>query len=140
MEEPFFLFNPMVGFLLSIHMIYVTNTDQAYLMFGLESAAMLGQSIILIQLERNSELCLHAIFNYALCGLAVYILIELSREGGYCIVDGQLQTVFQESTCDTLCNDEESCFVCDIDPLAGELIGATNSSCFIQFPSVGWFS
>ena len=139
LEEPFFLFNPMIGFLLTIHMMYVTNTGQAYVMFGLESVAMLGQSIILIHMERNAEVCLHAIFNYTICGLVVYILIELTREGGYCIVDGELQTVFQESTCNMLCTDDEACFVCDIDSLNGQVTDATNSSCFILFPSTGWF-
>lgn len=129
MDEPFFLFNPMIGFLLCIHMMYATHNQEAYIMFGLETVALFGQSIILIQMERNAELCLHTIFNYPLCGLIVYVLIELTRQGGYCMVDGNLQTVFQDSTCNTQCIDEASCFVCDNSALQ------TNSSCFIRFPT-----
>jgi hypothetical protein len=124
-QEPVFLFNPMIGFLLSVHMLYVTETLYSYIIFGLESAAMLGQSFILIQMQRSSELCIHALFNYTMCGLVAYLIIEMTRQGGYCIVDGQLQSVFQDSTCDMGCVDDASCFVC-----------TTNStSCFIRFSS-----
>lgn len=124
-QEPMFLFNPMIGFLLAVHMLYVTETLYCYIIFGLETAAMLGQSFILIQMGRSSELCIHALFNYVMCGLVVYVILDMTRQGGYCIVDGQLQSVFQDSTCNIGCVDDESCFICT----------ANSTSCFIRFDS-----
>lgn len=124
-QEPVFLFNPMIGFLLAVHMLYVTETYYSYVIYGLETVAMFGQSLVLIQMQRNSELCIHSLFNYTTCGLVIFLLIEMSRQGGYCIVDGQLQSVFMESTCNTGCTDDASCFVCT----------GNATSCFIRFPS-----
>ncbi|KAL3924301.1 MAG: hypothetical protein SGILL_001129 [Bacillariaceae sp.] len=124
-REPVFLFNPLIGFLLSLHMFYVTNTTFAYVIFGLESVAMIGQSYVLIRMRRTAEMCLHCIFNFTMCGIVVYALIELSRQGGYCIVGGQLEGVFTDSTCNTGCEDEASCNICD----------GNATSCFIQFPA-----
>ncbi|KAG7348198.1 hypothetical protein IV203_016903 [Nitzschia inconspicua] len=124
-KEPVFLFNPMIGFLLCMHMLYVTNTTYAFAIYGLETAAMLGQSYVLMQLQRNAELCVHSIFNFIMCGIVIYALIELTRQGGYCIVGGSLQGVFTDSTCDVRCNDEASCNNC-----AGNA-----TQCFIPFQS-----
>ncbi|KAL3910460.1 MAG: hypothetical protein SGARI_002114 [Bacillariaceae sp.] len=125
-KEPVFLFNPLIGYLLALHMFYVTNVTYAYVIYGLETAAMLGQSYVLIQLRRNAEICIHSIFNFTMCGIVVYALIELSRQGGYCIVDGQLEGVFTDPTCDTRCLDEAACNICD----------GNATSCFIGFPSM----
>lgn len=122
-KEPVFLFNPMIGFLLCMHMLYVTNTTYAYVIYGLETAAMLGQSYVLMQLGRNAELCVHSIFNFVMCGIVIYALIELTRQGGYCIVGGSLQGVFSESTCNLRCVDEESCNTCS----------GNATQCFIPF-------
>mmetsp|Transcript_29608 Transcript_29608/g.49113 ORF Transcript_29608/g.49113 Transcript_29608/m.49113 type:complete len:328 (+) Transcript_29608:231-1214(+) len=122
-KEPVFLFNPMIGFLLAIHMMYLTNVLNAYIIFGLECAAMLGQSFILMKLNRNAELCIHAIFNFTLCGLVTYLIIEMTRQGGYCIVDGELETVFKISTCDIGCFSDETCNIC----------ASNTTSCFIKF-------
>jgi hypothetical protein len=122
-KEPVFLFNPMIGYLLGVHMVYVTNIFGAYLIFGLETAAMIGQTIILLQLGKNAELCIHSIFNFTMCGLVFYLIIELTKQGGYCIVDGKLESVFQIPTCDVYCTDEASCMICT----------ANATSCFISF-------
>jgi hypothetical protein len=125
-KEPVFLFNPMIGFLMALHMFYVTNVTYAYIIYGLETVAMLGQSYILIRIRRNAEVCVHSIFNFTMCGIVVYTLIELSRQGGYCIVGGQLEGVFSYTTCDTRCLDEFSCNICD----------GNATSCFIRFPTI----
>jgi hypothetical protein len=122
-KEPVFLFNPMIGFLLAIHMLYVTNVLSAYIIYGLETAAMLGQSYILMNLGKSAELCIHSLFNFTMSGLVVYLIIELSKQGGYCIVDGELESVFQLPTCNIACTDEASCNVCT----------ANTTSCFISF-------
>jgi hypothetical protein len=125
-KEPVFLFNPMIGFLLAMHMLYVTNTTFAYTIYGLETLAMLGQSYILMQLRKNVETFIHSLFNFVMSGIVVYALIELSRQGGYCIVGGELEGVFSPSTCNVRCIDEASCNICD----------GNTTSCFIQFSSV----
>lgn len=125
-KEPVFLFNPLIGFLLSMHMFYVTNVTYAYIIYGLETVAMLGQSYVLIRIRRNAETCIHSIFNFTMCGVVVYALIELSRQGGYCIVGGQLEGVFSDSTCDTRCVNDVTCNVCD----------GNATSCFIRFPTL----
>jgi hypothetical protein len=121
--EPLFIFNPMVGFLLAMHMMYITDTKTAYIIYGLETAAMVGQSIVLVQMHRSPELCIHSILNYTLCGLVVFMLIRLTEQGGYCIVNDRIQSIFSISTCNIECIDDASCFRCDVD----------TSSCFIQF-------
>jgi hypothetical protein len=125
-KEPVFLFNPMIGFLLCMHMLYVTNTTYAYAIYGLETCAMLGQTYVLMQLHRNAELCIHSLFNFIMCGIVVYSLIELTRQGGYCIVGGSVQGVFSEATCNIHCVDEASCNVCD----------GNVTQCFIPFQSI----
>jgi hypothetical protein len=121
--EPLFIFNPMVGFLLAMHMMYITDTKTAYIIYGLETAAMVGQSIVLVQMHRSPELCIHSILNYTLCGLVIFMLVRLTEQGGYCIVDDRIQSIFSISTCNIQCIDDASCFRCDAD----------TSSCFIQF-------
>jgi len=121
--EPLFLFNPMVGFLLAMHMIYVTDTKNAYIICGLETVAMVGQSIVLVKMQRSPELCIHSVLNYTLCGLVIFMLIRLTDEGGYCIVNDRIQSIFTISTCNIDCIDDASCFRCYDD----------TSSCFIQF-------
>jgi hypothetical protein len=125
-KEPVFLFNPMIGFLLCMHMLYVTNTTYAYAIYGLETLAMLGQTYVLMQLHRNTELCIHSMFNFIMCGLVVYSLIELTRQGGYCIVAGSVQGVFSEATCNVRCIDDASCNICD----------GNATQCFIPFQSI----
>jgi hypothetical protein len=124
-KEPVFLFNPMIGFLLCMHMLYVTNTTYAYTIYGLETAAMFGQSYILMQLNRNAELCVHSTFNFIMCGIVIYALIEMTRQGGYCIVGGKLEGVFTESTCNVRCFDDATCNICD----------GNATQCFIPFQS-----
>ena len=125
-HEPLFLFNPMVGFVLAMHMIYVTDTHSAYIIFGLETAAMFGQSMVLVQMQnRGLELFIHSVLNYTLCGLVLYMLIQLQEQGGYCIIDERIQSVFTVSSCNIGCIEEESCYQCE----------ANITSCFIQFPA-----
>jgi len=125
-HEPLFVFNPMVGFVLAMHMIYVTDTHSAYIIFGLETAAMFGQSMVLVQMQnRGLELFIHSVLNYTLCGLVLYMLIQLQEQGGYCIIDERIQSVFTVSSCNIGCIEEESCYQCE----------ANITSCFIQFPA-----
>ena len=121
--EPLFIFNPMVGFLLAMHMMYTTDAKTAYIIYGLETAAMVGQSIVLVHMRRSPELCIHSILNYTFCGLVIYVLVRLTEQGGYCIVNDRIQSIFSASTCNIECIDDVSCFRCDVD----------TSSCFIQF-------
>jgi hypothetical protein len=122
-HEPIFLFNPMIGFFLAIHMLYVTNVLSAYIIYGLETVAMLGQTYILCQIRRRVELLIHTLANFTMSLLVIYMILHLSFEGGYCIVDGELQSIFSNSTCNKLCTDDLSCNVCTADV----------SSCFISF-------
>mmetsp|Transcript_4211 Transcript_4211/g.10933 ORF Transcript_4211/g.10933 Transcript_4211/m.10933 type:complete len:428 (+) Transcript_4211:168-1451(+) len=125
-QETAFLFNPMVGFLLAMQMIYVTDLKSAYIIFGLEVVAMMGQSMILVQMPRSFESCIHSVVNYTLAGMTIYIIVLLRQQGGYCIVNDRIQSVFSESTCNTACINEDSCFRC---------IGDENfvTQCFIRF-------
>jgi hypothetical protein len=129
-QETLFLFNPMVGYLLVMQMLYATDTKNAYIIFGLESVAMLGQSIILVQMQRSPESCIHSVLNYTLAGITIYLLIMLTQQGGYCIVNDRIQSVFSESTCNIACIDEDSCFRCTV----GEGDDASLTQCFIRFP------
>lgn len=130
-QETLFLFNPMVGYLLVMQMLYATDTRSAYIIFGLESVAMLGQSIILTQMsQRGPEACIHSVLNYTFAGVTIYMLIILTQQGGYCIVDDRIQSVFSESTCNIACVDEYSCFRCTV----GEGDDASSTQCFIRFP------
>eukprot|EP00536_Pseudo-nitzschia_multiseries_P011099 jgi/Psemu1/27894/gm1.27894_g len=129
-QETMFLFNPMVGYLLAMQMMYATDTRNAYIIYGLESAAMLGQSIILMQMQRSPEMCIHSILNYTLSGITVYLLLRLTQQGGYCIVDDRIQSVFTESTCNMDCIDEASCFRCTG---GGDDDLSFSTQCFIRF-------
>lgn len=129
-QETLFLFNPMVGYLLVMQMLYATDTKSAYIIFGLESVAMLGQSIILTQMQRGPEACIHSVLNYTFAGVTIYMLIILTQQGGYCIVDDRIQSVFSESTCNIACVDEDSCFRCTV----SEGDDASSPHCFIRFP------
>ena len=124
-QEPFFLCNPMVGYLLTMYMIYSGDTKNAYIMYGLETASLLGQSFVLVQMQRSAELCVHSMINYVFCGLVIYVLIQLTGQGGYCIVNNRIQSIFFESTCNVGCIDEASCFRCNID--------GNSTACFIRF-------
>jgi hypothetical protein len=129
-QETLFLFNPMVGYLLVMQMLYATDTKSAFIIFGLESVAMLGQSIILTQMQRGPEACIHSVLNYTFAGMTIYMLIILAQQGGYCIVNDRIQSMFSESTCNIACIDEDSCFRCTV----GEGDNATLTQCFIRFP------
>jgi hypothetical protein len=129
-KEPVFLFNAMIGYLLAIQMLYVSNILYAYIMYGLETFAVLGQAVVLCILNRNAELCIHSLFNFTMCGLVTYLFIELSRQGGYCVVGGQLEGVFVDPTCVMNCDNIETCSFCD-----GEA-----TSCFFAFPPLPFFS
>ena len=126
-QETAFLFNPMVGFLLVMQMVYVTDLKSAYIIFGLESVAMIGQSMILVQMPRSIESCIHSVVSYIFAGMTVYMIVSLSQQGGYCIVNDRIQSVFSASTCNTACIDEDSCFRCTGDD---ELFV---TKCFIRF-------
>lgn len=127
-NETLFLFNPLIGFLLAMHMIYVTDVKNAFAIFGLETVAMLGQSLVLSRLPRGPESFCHALFNYTFWGITAFTLAMLTRQGGYCIVDDRIQSVYAAQTCNVACIDEATCSVCN----AGD--GSTD--CFIRFPEL----
>jgi hypothetical protein len=123
-HEPFFLFNPMIGFLLAMHMLYTTHVVNAYIMYGIETFAMLGQTYVLCQIRKRWELSIHTLANYTVSLLMIFMITSLSNDGGYCIVDGELQSIFSNSTCSNAkCTDEVSCNIC-----TGEI-----NECFISF-------
>jgi hypothetical protein len=112
-HEPFFLFNPMIGFLLAMHMLYTTHVLNAYIIYGIETFAMLGQTYVLCQIGKRWELLIHTLANFTVSLLTIYMIISLSNDGGYCIVDGELQSIFSNSTCSNArCTDELSCHIC----------------------------
>jgi len=129
-QETFFLFNPMVGYLLVMQMMYATDIWNAYIIYGLETVAMLGQSMVLVQMRRTPESCIHSLLNYALSGITVYLLLRLTQQGGYCIVNDRIQSVFSDSTCNMNCIDEASCFRCTG---GGDDDVSSSTQCFIRF-------
>uniref|UniRef100_A0A7S4EIW4 Uncharacterized protein n=1 Tax=Pseudo-nitzschia australis TaxID=44445 RepID=A0A7S4EIW4_9STRA len=131
-QETLFIFNPMVGYLLVMQMMYAADAQIAYIMYGLETVAMLGQSMVLVQMNRNPESCLHSILNYTLSGITAYLLIKLSQQGGYCIVNDRIQSVLSESTCNTNCIDEASCFRCTGGGGGDDGLSSL-AQCFIRF-------
>ena len=130
-QETLFLFNPMIGYLLVMQMMYAADTQIAYIIYGLETVAMLGQSMVLVKMNRGPESCLHSILNYTLAGITLYLLLKLTQQGGYCIVNDRIQSVFSESTCNINCIDEASCFRCTGGGGGDELSSLTQ--CFIRF-------
>ena len=129
-HETLFLFNPMVGYLLAMHMLYTTDVESAWAIFGLETVAVLGQSWVLTQMQRRPESLLHSTINYTMAAITAYMLLRLTRQGGYCIVDDRIQLVFSDQTCNTQCLDADSCFRCD-----GNNDESFIPKCFIQFPT-----
>jgi len=130
-QETLFLFNPMIGYLLAMHMLYTTDTRNAYIIFGLELVAMFGQSYILANMQRSPESCIHSVLNYTLAGITIYMLVMLTQQGGYCIVNDRIQSVFTDSTCNVGCIDESTCFRCD--GIGDDLLA---TQCFIKFPEL----
>jgi len=130
-QETLFLFNPMIGYLLAMHMLYTTDTKNAYIIFGLELVAMFGQSYILAHMQRGPESCIHSVLNYTLAGITIYMLVMLTQQGGYCIVNDRIQSVFTDSTCNVGCIDESTCFRCD--GIGDDLLA---TQCFIKFPEL----
>lgn len=113
----------VVGFLLAGLTLYNTHTVEAMVMLGLEVAAVFLQTYVLCRDGAYPLLLFHSL-NYAVMGVAVYGYVLLLRQGGYCIVGGKLETIFEESTCQMDCDNlETSCSVCGIEP----------KSCFIKF-------
>mmetsp|Transcript_25664 Transcript_25664/g.54831 ORF Transcript_25664/g.54831 Transcript_25664/m.54831 type:complete len:444 (-) Transcript_25664:3-1334(-) len=127
-NETLFLFNPLIGFLLSMHMIYVTDVKNAFTIFGLETVAMLGQTLVLSRLPRGPESFCHALFNYTFWGITTFTLLMLTKQGGYCIVDNRIQSVYADQTCNVACIDEATCSVCNA--------GDGSADCFIRFPDL----
>ena len=126
-QEPLFIFNPMVGFLLAMQMLYTTDVMNAYIIFGLEFLAMLCQSRVLAYMRRSPESCLHYALNYTLAAITIFMLVRLKQQGGYCIVGNRIQSVFSEQTCNVGCIDDDSCFRCN----SGDEFFVPN--CFIPF-------
>jgi hypothetical protein len=124
MEWPVAIFNPLVGFFLTLSGLYSAFRVEVWIMYGLETTAVLLQSYVLFRDQRSFLLCLQTLLNYGVCAFVLYAIISLSQQGGYCVVGGLFETIFQESTCNTNCNDVDiPCSVCDVD----------QSSCFIPF-------
>ena len=128
-QETLFLFNPMVGYLLAMQMLYTTDVRSAWIIFILETVAMLGQSCVLSQMRRRPESCLHSILNYTLGGITIYMMLKLTQQGGFCIVDDRIQSVLTEPTCNVACIDEETCFRCTSSGDETFL-----PQCFVRFP------
>jgi hypothetical protein len=117
------LFNPVLGFALTLLTMYNLHPKEAWIMFGLETAAALTESFGLFRDGNFTMLFVQMLWGIGACGVTLFCFISLSQQGGYCIVDGTLESVFQESTCNTSCDGVEiSCIVCDVD----------QPSCFIQ--------
>jgi hypothetical protein len=120
------LLNPLIGFTLAYFTLYNAQRWEALTMYGLETAAMLLESFVLVRDQKYSLLGLQMLVVYVASGIGLYCIMAVSKDGGYCIVDGTLQSVFQNSTCNMDCDDVDiPCFVCNVvdEP----------SSCFIPF-------
>jgi hypothetical protein len=124
MEWPVAIFNPLVGFCLTLSGLYGANQVEAIIMYGLETTAVFAQSYVLFRDQRYFSLFLQTLLNYFASGFVLYIIISRSQQGGFCIVGDLFETIFQDSTCNTNCNDVDiPCSVCDVE----------QSSCVIQF-------
>jgi hypothetical protein len=100
-------------------------------MYGLVTAASIGENYALWQDWNYTTLCMQIILSYAASGFVLNCIIELTWQGGYCIVGGEVESVFHDQTCNTDCDDVNiPCSVCDI----------AETHCFIQFWVPEWMA
>jgi hypothetical protein len=117
------IFNPVLGFSLTLLTMYNLHRKEAWIMFGLEATATICESFVISRDGNLPILFIQMVWSLAACSFTLYCFISVTKLGGYCIVDGRLESVFQEPTCNTSCDDVETlCFVC----------GVEQSSCFVQ--------
>lgn len=120
------LFNPVLGYSLTVLTYYNVHRKEAWIMFGVETFATICESWVLWKDRKFLKLFVQMLFCYAACGVTSYVFATLEQQGGYCIVDGKLESVFEESTCNMDCgeDDVDECYICDAN--------AGTSTCFIQ--------
>jgi len=120
----FHVYNSIIGLAIAYFTIYNGQHWEAILMVALETAATLCESFVLVQENKYSLLCLQIMLMWSACAFTIFLVTSLAKQGGFCIVDGNLEFIFSELSCESDCNDVDvSCSVCD-----GE-----EPSCFILF-------